>query len=318
MNIKRHKTLIGQLDNLVDAKHLNEVKKVIEYLTKINTVKIELLRTVEMEKVYEQITTVLSSEFKISHFMIANIINGVNTIKWQKGDNIDNPYVFTHTVSELGIIEISLNTIELDSFEKIYLDSFLDEIANVLYIKYVLKELHSSVFIDHLTQLKNRQSFDEDMKEFIPLALREKMNLAALIVNIDRFRAVNDEHGRTFGDKFLKLYADVIKKHIRNSDIAVRFGGGEFLILLINVVNEEKVLELASKLKDELNKAYLISPYDDEFKKTVCIGISMFPKDSSDINEVIRKAEIALGEAQFKGRDQIARFEEPDGGIDFF
>lgn len=88
--------------------------------------------------------------------------------------------------------------------------------------------------------------------------------------------------------------------------------------MLINVVSEEKVLELASKLKDELNKAYLISPYDDEFKKTVCIGISMFPQDSSDINEVIRKAEMALGEAQFKGRDQIARFEEPDGGIDFF
>jgi len=62
----------------------------------------------------------------------------------------------------------------------------------------------------------------------------------------------------------------------------------------------------------------LISPYDDEFKKTVCMGVSMFPQDSSDINEVIRKAEIALSEAQHNGRDRIVRFEEPDGGIDFF
>lgn len=316
--MKQYKTLINQLDNLVDAKHLDEVKKVIEYLTKINTVKVELLRTIEIESVYRQITTILNDEFKISNYKITYIVNNVSTVKWERGDYIVSPYVFTHNVSELGIIEISLENKDYEPFEKVYLDSFLDEIANVLYIKYVLRELHSSAFIDHLTQLKNRQSFDEDMKEFIPLALREKMNLAVVIINIDRFRAVNDEHGRNFGDQFLKLYADVIKTNIRSSDIAVRFGGGEFLILLINVSDEEKTLELAHKIKSELNEAYLISPYDDEFKKTVCMGVSMFPQDSSDINEVIRKAEIALSEAQHNGRDRIVRFEEPDGGIDFF
>ncbi len=316
--MKQYKTLISQLDNLVDAKHLDEVKKVIEHLTKINTVKVELLRTIEIASVYKQICTVLHDEFKISNYKITYIVNNLSTIKWENGDKIVSPYLFLYNVSELGMIEIVMENKDFIPFEKVYLDSFLDEIANVLYIKYVLRELHSSAFIDHVTQLKNRQSFDEDMKEFIPLALREKMNLAVVIVNIDRFRAVNDEHGRNFGDKFLKLYADVIRTNIRSSDIAVRFGGGEFLILLINVSDEEKTLELAQSLKDELNEAYLISPYDDEFKKTVCMGVSMFPQDSSDINEVIRKAEIALSEAQHNGRDRIVRFEEPDGGIDFF
>ena len=183
----------------------------------------------------------------------------------------------------------------------------------------MLNELQNSIFVDHLTKLKNRQSFDEDMKNFIPLALREEMNLGVLIVNIDRFRAVNDEHGTKFGDDFLKLYANVIKETIRNSDIAVRFGGGEFLIVLVNVLDEEKTLEIAEKIKNRLTETYLISPNNDQFKKTVCIGISMFPEDSKDINEVIKKAEMALIDAKDMGRNNIVRYFEPDSGeIDLF
>ncbi len=316
----KYRTLINELDNIVDSKHINQVKKVIEDLTKINSFKIELLHTLDIDVVYKKISHFLHLTFHIKNYKIIQKIHNIEEVKFISEDNSgEYPYRFTHSINDLGDIEISLDNSHLETFEQVYLNTFLDEITNVLYMKYVLNELQNSIFVDHLTKLKNRQSFDEDMKNFIPLALREEMNLGVLIVNIDRFRAVNDEHGTKFGDEFLKLYANVIKETIRSSDIAVRFGGGEFLIVLVNVLDEEKTLEIAEKIKNRLTETYLISPNNDQFKKTVCIGISMFPEDSKDMNEVIKKAEMALIDAKDMGRNNIVRYVEPDSGeIDFF
>ncbi len=316
---KQYKTLINELDAIVDKKHINQVKKVIEDLTKINDFKGELLHTLDIDTVYKKISLFLHTNFHIESYKVIQKIHNIEEIKFQTNDKKTYSYKFAHSINEIGHIEFFVDNEHLEKFDQVYLNTFLDEITSVLYIKYVLNELQNSIFVDHLTKLKNRQSFDEDMKEFIPLALREKMNLGVLIVNIDRFRAVNDEHGTKFGDDFLRLYASVIKETIRSSDIAVRFGGGEFLILLVNILDEDKVLEIAEKIKNKLTETYLISPNNDQFKKTVCIGVSMFPQDSTDINEVIKKAEMALIDARDIGRNTIVRFSNSDSGeIDLF
>ncbi|MDD2697980.1 MAG: GGDEF domain-containing protein [Arcobacteraceae bacterium] len=316
---KQYKTLINELDDIVDKKHINQVKKVIEDLTRINDFKGELLHTLDIDTVYKKITIFLSTNFRIFNYKVVQNIHNIEEIKFQSGNKEKYTYTFAHSINEIGHIEFFLDNDHLESFDKVYLNTFLDEITSVLYMKYVLSELQNSIYVDHLTKLKNRQSFDEDMKGFIPLALREKMHLGVLIVNIDRFRAVNDEHGTKFGDDFLRLYASVIKEVIRSSDIAVRFGGGEFLVVLVNVLDEDKALEIAQKIKERLTETYLITSNNDHFKKTVCIGVSMFPQDSSDINEVIKKAEMALVDARDKGRNNIVRFIEPDNGeIDLF
>ena len=140
------------------------------------------------------------------------------------------------------------------------------------------------------------------------------MKIGVLLINIDRFRAVNDEHGDTFGDEFLKLYAKTIKNIIRASDIVVRFGGGEFLILLINVQSEEMTMIIAEKIKNILATTYLLSPNHDKFKKTVSIGISMFPEDSRDINEVVKFTEMALADAKENGRNSLFRYKNIHAG----
>jgi len=316
---KHYKTLINELDNIVDSKHINRVKMIVENISKINSFKTEMLHTLDIETVYKRISIFLHETFKISNFTVVQNVYNIETIQFQTAKKIDYSYKFSHTITNIGLLEVHLDNEHLNDFDKVYLDTFLDEITHVLYIKYVLDELKNSLYIDPLTKLKNRQSFDEEMKEFIPLALRERMKLAVLIINIDRFRAVNDEHGTQFGDEFLRLYATVIKKTIRSSDIAVRFGGGEFLILLVNVLDEEKALEIAKKIQDTLTETYLVTPNNDHFKKTVCIGVSMFPQDATDINEVIKKAEMALIDARDIGRNSISRFNEEDvGEVDLF
>jgi len=316
---KHYKTLINELDNIVDSKHINRVKMIVENISKINSFKTEMLHTLDIETVYKRISIFLHETFNISNFTVVQNVYNIETIQFQTAKKIDYSYKFSHTITNIGLLEVHLDNEHLNDFDKVYLDTFLDEITHVLYIKYVLDELKNSLYIDPLTKLKNRQSFDEEMKEFIPLALRERMKLAVLIINIDRFRAVNDEHGTQFGDEFLRLYATVIKKTIRSSDIAVRFGGGEFLILLVNVLDEEKALEIAKKIQDTLTETYLVTPNNDHFKKTVCIGVSMFPQDATDINEVIKKAEMALIDARDIGRNSISRFNEEDvGEVDLF
>ncbi len=316
---KQYKTLIHQLDNIVDSKHIDQVKMIIEYLMKINNLKVELFSAFDIQVVYQKIAIFLSANFHILNFKIVQNIHNIETVTFQSSEEEHYKYKFINFINDLGILEVYLDNEHLNAFDKVYLDTFLDEITSVLYVKYVLNELQNSMYVDHLTKLKNRQSFDEDMKEFVPLALREKMKLAVLIVNIDRFRAVNDEHGTKFGDDFLKLFASVIKRTIRSSDIAVRFGGGEFLILLVNVLDENKAAEIANTIKDKLTETYLLSPNNDHFRKTVCIGMSMFPQDSDEINEAIKKAEMALIDARDKGRSSIVKFSDIDnGGIDFF
>ena len=87
----------------------------------------------------------------------------------------------------------------------------------LLYIQFVLDDFQKSNTIDPLTQLQNRISFNMEMKTLVPLAIRENMKFGSiLLINIDRFRAVNDEHGDEFGDEFLKLYANTIKESIQN------------------------------------------------------------------------------------------------------
>jgi diguanylate cyclase (GGDEF)-like protein len=316
---QKYNTLIDRLNNIVDTVHIDEVKKIINTLSKISNFKSSIEDDLCTDTLYDKILYELKNEFGISDFKIILFSNNIETILYKYG-NIDNlNYHFSSRVSNNSKIAFMLNDGNLTSYEKLTLHSYFNELIQLLYIQIVLTDLQKSSTVDSLTQLESRLSFTQEMKILIPLALREKMSIGVLLINIDRFRAVNDEHGDEFGDKFLQLYAKTIKETIRTSDIAVRFGGGEFLVLLVNIDTENRVIELATNLKEKLALSYLKTKNGDKFRKTVCIGVSMFPEDSTDINEIIKNSEIALSDARDEKRDNILRYKKPeDGEIDFF
>ncbi|MEA3498358.1 MAG: GGDEF domain-containing protein [Campylobacterota bacterium] len=317
--VTKDKNLFDKLESLVSDVHIDEVREIIATLSKINDFKHNIEDDLCENSIYEKIAYELNNEFNLKDFKITQLEDNIETILYQHGNSSNFNYQFKNKVSSNTDINIVLDGSNLNEYEKLSLNSYFKELVHLLYIQFVLVDLQNRSHIDHLTKLKNRLSFQEEMKALIPLALREKMNVGVLIINIDRFRAVNDEHGNEFGDKFLKLYADTITDTIRSSDIAIRFGGGEFLVLLINVDNEIRTIEIATKLKDKLAQTYLITPNGDKFKKTVCVGVSMFPEDSVDINEVVKNAEIALTNAMDAGRNQVLKFElNQENTIDFF
>ncbi len=312
-------TLLDRINEIVDEVHIDEVKQIIMVLSKINKLKNSIEEELSETIFYKKILKELRAEFGTFDFKIVHIKNNYETILYQEGDVSSYEYCFEHLFSNQVKINMYIANKKFSKYELISLNTYFKELVHLLYIQFVLLDFQKSANIDPLTSLKNRTSFNIEMETLVPLALRENMKIGVILINIDRFRAVNDEHGNQFGDKFLKLYAKTIQKHIRTSDIAVRFGGGEFLVLLINVVSEEMTIEIAKKLKTKLSNTSLTAPNNDKFRKTVSIGVSMFPEDSKDINEIVRFSEIALADAQEKGRNCLSRYEKSQpGAIEFF
>ena len=312
-------TLLDTLEGIVENLHLNDVKCIIQSLLKINKIKYSLEKHLNEDSFYEKIALEFIKEFGIKAVQIIYTTDNVQNILYSNQNRLNNSCVYSSIVAQNSKIDIVIDAQDFSQDEQIIFNTYCKELVHLVYMQFILTSFEKSIEVDYLTKLQNRVSFNSEMKNLIPLALREKMNFGVILFNIDRFRAVNDEHGDQFGDQFLKLYADTIKKNIRESDIAVRFGGGEFLVLLTNVSSEDKTIEIAQKIQEKLASVYLISPNNDKFRKTVSVGISMFPDDSTDINEVIKYSEMALSDAKDSGRNKLVRYKENElGEIELF
>ncbi len=190
-----------------------------------------------------------------------------------------------------------------------FIKKYLEEAIPALKIKYIMEELNQSLYRDSLTSLYNRKFFDEEIDILITLATRENFNIAVLMLDMDHFKAVNDEHGHAVGDQVLKMFANVIKDSIRDSDIAIRMGGEEFLVLLMNT-SEEDALIIANKLRNNVAKSSVKLDNGDSFYKTISTGVSMFPEDSNDIHQVVINSDIGLYVAKDSGRNKVIRWEK--------
>jgi diguanylate cyclase (GGDEF)-like protein len=304
------KTLTHRLADIIDTDHLEEVRNIISTLTEVNSFKHTIENSLCKDTLYATIIQKLQDDFKINDFAISVCTHENEEIIFRQGDTKDFPFFYSSQVAKKTTLYIYYAIEKINDYQIIILNTYLKELIPLLYIQYILNELQMSATLDPLTQLHTRISFDQEMKTLIPLAIREKMKLGLMLINIDRFQAVNDEHGNQFGDQFLKLYAQTIKKSVRTSDIVVRFNGGEFLVLLINIDIPQRVLDIADKIRENLAQTSLRTKNGDDFKKTVCIGTSVFPDDANEIHDIIRNAEIALNEAQHLGRNNVQAFQE--------
>jgi len=128
------------------------------------------------------------------------------------------------------------------------------------------------------------------------------------MADLDHFKMVNDEYGHQAGDQMLKEVVELIQSNIRRSDLIVRYGGEEFLILLVDPTNEGDTELVAEKIRSEVEKASFPLPGGESIKKTISMGISEFPGDANQLYKAIKFADVALYEAKNSGRNNIMRF----------
>ena len=157
------------------------------------------------------------------------------------------------------------------------------------------EETRSLSLTDPLTGLSNRRRLLVEIERDIERAKRYGHPLSVIMIDIDHFKRFNDEHGHLDGDRVLIDVARLISGVTRSSDLAVRYGGEEFLILL-SETNLENACTLAEKIRGTIEKNTPV---------TVSLGVSSCRRDTRDYEEFLKDADKALYRAKEKGRNSI-------------
>ena len=187
-----------------------------------------------------------------------------------------------------------------------YIKGYLKEASPVLEARTYMDMLREQSLRDQLTGLYNRRFLEEAIDKITAQIRRRGTALGILMVDIDYFKQVNDTHGHDVGDRVLKEVARVLLKSVRDSDVVVRFGGEEFMVLLVDV-QVGKSEEVAEKIRRAVENHTIEVP-GVVLKKTVSIGVAEFPHDSDRIWQCIKFADVALYKAKEMGRNRVVRF----------
>lgn len=160
---------------------------------------------------------------------------------------------------------------------------------------------------DVLTNLANRMLFEERLTHAIVHAKRLGRKVAVMYLDLDRFKLVNDTLGHNAGDEVLKMVAERIVANVRANDTVARMGGDEFALVLEEVDDVRDVGRVARKLLDEVGRA--IDIVDRQIFVTPSIGISIYPDDGTEAEDLILLADQAMYGAKNRGRNVFQFFE---------
>lgn len=167
-----------------------------------------------------------------------------------------------------------------------------------------LKQLSAT---DYLTQMRNRGNWEENLKlEFHRLQRYPQHRSSLIMCDIDHFKRINDTYGHAAGDLVIKAVADVIRKSLRNTDIAGRYGGEEFAILLLDTT-EDQASYLAERVRRKIENTEVV--YNNQvIKLTMSFGLVERHLDIQDHVQWIEAADKALYTSKANGRNKVTRF----------
>ncbi|MEJ6001531.1 putative bifunctional diguanylate cyclase/phosphodiesterase [Paucibacter soli] len=171
-------------------------------------------------------------------------------------------------------------------------------------------QLHQMAMYDHLTGLPNRTLFREVFQHEAAVAKRDGSSLALLFVDLDRFKAINDSLGHAAGDNMLLAASERLRQTVRESDLACRVSGDEFLLLMREASPSEVVAHAAQRLISTLNVPLQLPDGLGTASVSASIGIAMFPRDGEDFDTLVRHADLAMYRAKQQGRSRYSFFQQ--------
>ncbi len=159
---------------------------------------------------------------------------------------------------------------------------------------------------DSLTALYSRAHFSSELEQEILRATRSGRPFAVAMIDLDGLKPANDRFGHEWGDNLLKAVADVLRSDLRATDVAARYGGDEFVLMLPETDLKGAIL-VAGKVRVDISRIAL-SHDGGVVRTSASVGIVTFPDDGRTSAELLRRADMAMYEAKRRGRDQIVRF----------
>ena len=158
---------------------------------------------------------------------------------------------------------------------------------------------------DGLTGLHNRRYLDSHLQTLFDRAVARRRPLSMMITDLDRFKAINDTYGHDGGDDVLREFAHRLRKNVRGIDLACRFGGEKFVVVMPDT--EGAVAEkVAERIRAEIARLpFAIGREGKTAEVTISVGVSALLKGSDTVEDLIKRADVALYEAKNSGRNRV-------------
>lgn len=158
---------------------------------------------------------------------------------------------------------------------------------------------------DGLTGLHNRRYFDSHIKTLFERATSRGRPLSMMITDLDRFKSINDSHGHDGGDDVLREFARRLRKNVRGIDLACRYGGEEFIVVMPDT-EQAVAKKIAERIRAEIeDTAFAIGKAGKSVNLTVSIGVSSTLRGRDSADDLIKRADVALYEAKTSGRNRV-------------
>ncbi|WP_373036151.1 diguanylate cyclase [Sulfurimonas sp.] len=338
----KNKNYVKEPDPLIN------INTTIERLSDIYKFKQTIENDKDLEDIYNRIASVLKDHFRLDDFTMTEIdtMNKVKKIVYsEKGchcgildgecradrihasvdssifknscelyklegtEYICTPYTISNELT-LVLTIVTKGTKDTEYVRAITSDieDYITTARPAIVSKKLMQTLNQMARVDQLTDMYNRKFLDEFVDVSVPQAIRAGTSFGVLMIDIDYFKMINDNYGHDVGDEAIRIVSGVIKKSIRKADMAIRYGGEEFLVLLYNC-EEENIIKIADNIRTEFSKQKIYAN-GDSFSKTLSVGCSNFPKDSDSIWKCIKFADMALYQAKEGGRNKVVAFKE--------
>jgi diguanylate cyclase (GGDEF)-like protein/PAS domain S-box-containing protein len=159
---------------------------------------------------------------------------------------------------------------------------------------------------DGLTGLPNRNLLRETMRDMIMTAANRKRRMAVMLIDLDRFKDVNDTLGHLVGDALIKSAAEQLRQTVGDGGVVARLGGDEFVVLIGEFVHRQEVALLAARVAQALHRTDLVPHIDTQVSAS--IGVALFPEHGRDMSTLLKNADAAMYQAKRDGRNQFSFF----------
>jgi diguanylate cyclase (GGDEF)-like protein/PAS domain S-box-containing protein len=159
---------------------------------------------------------------------------------------------------------------------------------------------------DQLTGLPNRHYLHAFLPEAIEAAKAMGTMLGVVFLDLDRFKHINDTRGHETGDKLLQEVARRVRACVRDSDVVIRMGGDEFVIVLRNVKSHDEISHGAGRIIATLNQPIVVDGH--ALQTTASIGVSLFPRDGANMMDLLKHSDTAMYQAKDRGRNNVQIF----------
>ncbi len=201
----------------------------------------------------------------------------------------------------------SVRTNTFTEYHRNFLDTLLNQVSMVVDNNLLHQKIRDMARTDGLTGLLNHRTFMEKLAEEYKRLDRDPRPFSILLMDIDKFKNVNDKYGHPVGDVAIKTVSKVLKETARGSDFIARYGGEEFAVGMVET-DSKGAEQMGERIRDILEKTLVMRVSDGELRVTVSIGVSSFPSDTKNMVDLVTMADDALYYAKRTGRNRVCLY----------